>query len=33
MDNNRRGRLKDALKMLSGAASIVEIVCDKELRR
>lgn len=30
MDNNRRGRLKDALKMLSGAASIVEIVCDKE---
>ncbi len=30
MNENRRGRLKDALKLLSGAASIVEAVCDKE---
>jgi len=27
---NRRGRLNDALKMLSSAAVIVENVCDKE---
>ena len=30
MNENRRGRLKDALKLLSVAASIVEAVCDKE---
>ncbi len=30
MDDKRRGRLRDALRMLSNAASIVETVCDKE---
>lgn len=30
MNEKRRGRLRDALKMLSNAASIVEIVCDGE---
>lgn len=30
MDAKRRGRLRDALNMLSSAASIVETVCDKE---
>lgn len=30
MNEKRRGRLKDALKMLSNAASIVESVCDSE---
>ena len=30
MNEKRRGRLRDALKMLSNAASIVETVCDSE---
>ena len=30
MNEKRRGRLRDALKMLSSAASIVETVCDSE---
>lgn len=30
MDEKRRGRLRDAMKMLSSAASIVDAVCDKE---
>ena len=30
MNNKRRGRLQDALKMLSNAAAIVENVCDDE---
>lgn len=30
MDDKRRGRLRDALRILSNAASIVETVCDKE---
>lgn len=30
MDDKRRGRLRDALQILSNAASIVETVCDKE---
>lgn len=30
MDEKRRGRLRDALKMLTNAASVVEAVCDKE---
>ena len=30
MDDKRRERLRDALRMLSNAASIVETVCDKE---
>ena len=30
MDDKRRGRLRDALQMLSNAASIVGTVCDKE---
>lgn len=30
MDEKRRGRLRDALKMLSSVSSIVESVCDKE---
>lgn len=30
MNEKRRGRLRDALKMLSSAASIVETVCDNE---
>lgn len=30
MNDKRRGRLKDALKMLSGAAAIVDSVCDSE---
>lgn len=30
MNDKRRGRLKDALKMLSSAASIVDSVCDSE---
>lgn len=30
MDDKRRGRLRDALRMLSNAAFIVETVCDKE---
>lgn len=30
MNEKRRGRLRDALKMLSNAASIVENVCDGE---
>ena len=30
MDDKRRGRVRDALRMLSNAASIVETVCDKE---
>lgn len=30
MNANRRGRLNDALKMLSSVAVIVENVCDKE---
>lgn len=30
MNDKRRGRLNDALKMLSNAASIVEAVCDLE---
>jgi len=30
VNEKRRGRLKDALKMLSNAASIVESVCDSE---
>ncbi len=30
MNANRRGRLNDALKMLSSVAVIVESVCDKE---
>ena len=28
MNNKRRGRLQDALRMLSNAAAIVENVCD-----
>lgn len=30
MDDRRRGQLRDALNMLSNAASVVERVCDKE---
>lgn len=30
MNDKRRGRLKDALKMLSSAAAIVDEVCDSE---
>lgn len=30
MDTKRRGRLRDALKMLASVAAIVEAVCDKE---
>ena len=30
MDDRRRGQLRDALNMLSNAASVVESVCDKE---
>lgn len=30
MNEKRRGRLRDALKMLSNAASLVETVCDDE---
>lgn len=30
MNDKRRGRLKDALKMLSSAASIVDEVCNGE---
>lgn len=30
MNETRRGRLRDALKLLSNAASIVETVCDNE---
>lgn len=30
MNDKRRGRLKDALRMLSDAASIVDTVCDRE---
>lgn len=30
MDDKRRGRLRDALKMLTSAATIVDSVCDKE---
>ena len=30
MDKKKRGRLKDALNMLSNAAAIVESVCDNE---
>jgi len=30
VDDKRRGRLRDALKMLTNAAAIVETVCDKE---
>ncbi len=30
MDDKRRGRLRDALRMLTNAATIVETVCDKE---
>lgn len=30
MDAKRRGRLNDALKLLSSAATIVDSVCDKE---
>ena len=30
MDAKRRGRLRDALKMLMSVAAIVEVVCDKE---
>lgn len=30
MDDKRRGRLRDALRMLTNAAAIVETVCDKE---
>ncbi len=30
MNDKRRGHLRDALRMLSNAASIVETVCDKE---
>ncbi len=30
MNDKRRGHLKDALKMLSGAAAIVNSVCDSE---
>lgn len=30
MDDKRRGRLRDALKMLASAANIVDSVCDKE---
>lgn len=30
MDDKRRGRLRDALRILSNAASVVETVCDKE---
>ncbi len=30
MNEKRRGRLRDALKMLSNAASLVESVCDSE---
>lgn len=30
MDDRRRGQLRDVLSMLSNAASVVEMVCDKE---
>lgn len=30
MDDKRRGRLKDALKMIASVATIVDSVCDKE---
>jgi hypothetical protein len=30
VDDRRRGQLRDALNMLSNAASVVEMVCDKE---
>ena len=30
MNEKRRGRLRDALKMLSNAAVMVEMVCDGE---
>lgn len=30
MNDKRRGRLKDALRMLSNAAEIVDSVCDSE---
>jgi len=30
MNEKRRGRLRDALKMLSGASSIIDSVCDSE---
>ena len=30
MDDKRRGQLRDALKMLTSAATIVDSVCDKE---
>lgn len=30
MNDKRRGRLKDALKMLSSAAAIVDFICDSE---
>lgn len=30
MNDKRRGRLKDALKMLNNAAALVETVCDVE---
>lgn len=30
MNDKRRGRLRDALKMLSNAAVLVETVCDGE---
>lgn len=30
MDDKRRGRLRDALKMLTSAANILDSVCDKE---
>lgn len=30
MDNKKRGRLRDAIKLLDGASAIVSEVCDKE---